>query len=89
MTIPAIIDEASFQAAQQQLHRNRALASRNRKYDYLLLGGRFRCGRCGRSMTGFPLKGVRYYRCNGRNQMMDPSLQCRGSIQAGRIEPQV
>jgi site-specific DNA recombinase len=89
LTIPTIIDEATFQAVQQQLHRNRVLAVRNRKYDYLFLGGRFRCGRCGRSMTGYPLKGVRYYRCNGRNQMMDPSLRCRGSIQAATIESQV
>jgi site-specific DNA recombinase len=67
LTIPTILDEATFQAAQQQLQRNRALATRNRKHDYLFGGGRFRCGRCGRAMTGFPWRGVRYYRCNGRD----------------------
>jgi hypothetical protein len=82
LTIPAIIDEDTFQATQEQLQRNRALARRNRKYDYLFGGGRFRCGRCGRGMTGFPLWGVRYYRCNGRNQIMDRERRCRGSLQA-------
>jgi site-specific DNA recombinase len=82
LMIPAILDEGTFQAAQHQLQRNRALATRNRKYDYLFGGGRFRCGRYGRGMTGFPLRGVRYYRCNGRNQVMDPEQRCRGSLQA-------
>jgi len=89
LTIPAIIDEGIFQAAQEQLQRNRALATRNRKYDYLFGGGRFRCGRCGRGMTGFPLRGVRYYRCNGRNQVMDPEQRCRGSLQADLIESRI
>jgi site-specific DNA recombinase len=89
LTIPALIDEETFQAAQAQLQRNRALAKRNRKYDYLFGGGRFRCGRCGRGMTGFPLRGVRYYRCNGRNQIMDPAQRCRGSLQADLIETRI
>jgi site-specific DNA recombinase len=80
LTIPAMIDEETFQAAQAQLQLNRALAKRNRKYDYLFGGGRFRCGHCGRGMTGFPLWGVRYYRCHGRNQVMDPAQRCRGSV---------
>jgi hypothetical protein len=45
---PAIIDRDTFEAAQRQLERNRALATRNRNHDYLLIGGRFRCGRCAR-----------------------------------------
>jgi site-specific DNA recombinase len=89
LTIPAIIDEETFQATQAQLQRNRALAKRNRKHDYLFGGGRFRCGRCGRGMTGFPLRGVRYCRCNGRNQVMDPEQRCRGSLQADVIEARI
>jgi site-specific DNA recombinase len=89
LTIPAILDEGTFQAAQAQLQRNRALAKRNRKHDYLFGGGRFRCGRCGRGMTGYPLRGKRYYRCNGRNQVMDPEQRCRGSLQADMIEARI
>jgi hypothetical protein len=40
-------------------------------------------------MTGFPLRGVRYYRCNGRNQIMDPAQRCRGSLQADLIEARI
>ena len=40
-------------------------------------------------MTGFPLRGVRYYRCNGRNQVMDPEQRCCGSLQADRIEARI
>jgi site-specific DNA recombinase len=89
LTIPAIIDEGTFHAAQHQLQRNRALARRHRTYAYLFGGGRFRCGRCGRGMTGFPLRGVRSDRCNGRNQIMDPEQRCRGSLQADRIESRI
>jgi hypothetical protein len=40
-------------------------------------------------MTGFPLRGVRYYRCNGRNQIMDPKRRCCGSLQADLIESRI
>ncbi len=36
--VPALITEETFQAVQQQLHTNRAVAKRNTKYDYLLQG---------------------------------------------------
>jgi site-specific DNA recombinase len=85
----AMLDEATFHAAQQQLQRNRMLSPRHRKYEYLLIGGRFRCGRCGRAMTGFPMKGVRYYRCNGRTTLMDPAQWCHGHIKAAIAEERV
>jgi site-specific DNA recombinase len=50
--IPAIIAADDFQAAHAQPARNKALDQRNRKYDYLFIGGRLRCGRCGRAVTG-------------------------------------
>lgn len=50
--IPAIIDEETFQAVQALLARNKALAKRNRRREYLFSGGRLRCGRCGRAMVG-------------------------------------
>jgi site-specific DNA recombinase len=87
--IPLIIDEATFQAAPRQLQRNRALAVRNRKHEYLLVGGRFRCGRCGRAMTGLPGTGVLYYRCGASYQVPDLALRCRGSIRADEAEQRV
>jgi hypothetical protein len=88
-SIPPILDEATFEAVQHQLQRNRALAKRNRKYEYLLIGGRFRCGRCGRGMVGTPIKGVRYYRCNTINRVIEPGLRCRGSIRAEEAERRI
>ncbi len=48
---PAIIDEATFEAAQSALRRNKELAKRNGKNDFLL-GERVRCARCGRPYWG-------------------------------------
>ncbi len=92
ITIPALIDEATCQAVQAQLQRNAALGQRRRKYEYLFLGGRLRCGRCGRAMSGYSTpQGKRRYRCSrprwqiGEN---DPPL-CGGSVYADILETQV
>jgi site-specific DNA recombinase len=88
--VPAIIDRETFDAAQRQLERNRALAMRNRKHEYLLSGGRFRCGRCGRTMTGrTPPNGSRRYSCNSLRTPHDPEHTCRGSVAAEEVERQV
>jgi hypothetical protein len=55
-----------------------------------LLGGRLRCGRCGRGMTGICRKPhIRYYHCNSHSQLMDPALRCPGSLRADMVEPDV
>jgi Recombinase/Recombinase zinc beta ribbon domain len=73
--VPAIIDRETFHAAQRQLERNRTLAKRYRKYKYLLSGGRFRCGRCGRTMTGrAPPNGSRRYSCKSLRTPHDPGI---------------
>lgn len=90
VAIPAIIDEETFLAAQVQLRRNRERSPRNRKYEYLLVGGRLRCGRCGRTVTGAgTARGRRYYRCASRNAIVDRQLQCRGSLEANDVESRV
>jgi site-specific DNA recombinase len=87
--VPAIIDRDTFEAAQWQLERNRALATRNRKHDYLLIGGRFRCGRCGRAMTARAPKGRRRYYCNSLRTPHDHEHTCRGWAAAEDVECQV
>ena len=47
----AIIAPTLFDAAQKRLQRNKELAQRNRKNEYLL-SGFFRCGTCNKSMLG-------------------------------------
>ena len=89
VSIPAIIAADVFQAVQAQLARNKALAQRNRKYDYLFIGGRLRCGRCGRAMTGEAPHGLRRYRCSSRTTFTDPSKRCKGYVNANDAEGRV
>ena len=86
LTIPAIIDDGTFQAAQAPLQRHQALARRHRTHDDLFGGGRCRCGR---GMTGFPRRGGRDDRCHGRHQVMAPEQRCRGSFQADLIAARI
>jgi|SRR5882724_4397626 len=89
VAVPAIIAPEVFAAVQAQLARNKALAQRNRKYDYLLSGGRLRCGRCGLAMTGEAPLGSRRYRCSSRATFMDPAKRCRGYVNADDVEGRV
>ena len=86
--VPPIIDDATFHAAQAQLSRNKRLARRNRRHEYLLAGGRFRCGRCGRTMSGFTAPITRRYRCTSVCTL-PPHERCRVSIKADEVERRV
>ncbi len=48
--VPAIVDAATWDAAQRQLKENKSLAKRNLKHEQLL-NGLVYCGKCGRKMT--------------------------------------
>jgi Recombinase zinc beta ribbon domain len=89
-SIPAIIDAATFEAAQEALRLRQLHAPRNRKVEYLFLNGRLRCGRCGRTMSGFSRHpGWRYYRCSSRFSIIDPALRCSHTLRADRAETEV
>jgi site-specific DNA recombinase len=62
--ITPIVDEATWDRAQQQLSRNKVQASRNAKREYLLRGLVF-CPSCGRRWTGRYKNHLNraYYRC--------------------------
>jgi site-specific DNA recombinase len=87
--VPPILDQATFHAAQHQLQRNRELSPRNKKREYLLSGGRLRCGRCGRAMTGGAYRATKRYRCSSLGQVLDPEARCYGQVKADEVEPQV
>jgi site-specific DNA recombinase len=90
LAIPPIIDVVTFQAAKAALTRHKALAKRNRKYEYLFTSAWLRCGRCGRGMTGISWKpSIRYYHCSSHHNNLDPRLRCAGSVRADVLEPQV
>lgn len=89
IAVPSIIDPKIFEGAQVQLSRNQRLARRNRKYEYLLVGGRLRCGQCGSTLSGGNKQGIPYYLC-GRKHFQDAAAaHTRRSIQARKIEPLV
>jgi site-specific DNA recombinase len=88
--VPAIVDQQTFDTAQAQLRKNQVTARRNRKHEYLLAGGFFRCAQCGRMMTGrVTPKGKRRYRCTSRVNVLDIQKRCRGSILADDVESRV
>jgi hypothetical protein len=90
LAVPPIIDAATFLAAKTALGRHKQTATRNRKHDYLFVGARLRCGRCGRGMTGASRRpGGWYYRCNSRYTITDRALRCSGSLRTDDVEQRV
>ncbi len=88
--VPPLIDEATFEAAQAHRVVNVQQSRRNRKYEYLFVSGRLRCGQCGAAMIGqLNSHGSRRYRCGrgrlARYDVVAPHI--RRSIQASAIEP--
>jgi len=67
VTVPAIVDQETWEAAQERAEANRYKSGR-RKYDYLL-SGRAKCGLCARNIRGTSTGGTKhaylYYRCAG------------------------
>jgi len=88
--VPPIIDPAMFEAAQAQLQRNKIQAKRNRKYEYLFVSGRLRCGQCSRAMFG-ALGGLQrpQYRCTRKPFQDVVAPHSRRSVQVTAIEPVV
>jgi site-specific DNA recombinase len=66
-SVPAIIDEETFDRVQARLSQNRAFAARNNTAHPYLLRGLVSCGACGLACMGRHLRpGYRYYCCRGK-----------------------
>ena len=85
-TVPALVDAATWDRAQAQLVRNRALSTRNAKHQYLLRG-LITCAACGVRYAGtINTRGKagtwvgHYYRCGSQLGALhpDPARRCRG-----------
>ena len=85
-----IVEQATFEAVQAQLARNKVQATRNRKYDYLLINGRLRCGQCGKAMHGtMGGKDDPQYRCPQPRYQDIVAPHTRRSVQVRALEPMV
>ena len=69
--VPAIIDRATWEQAQNQLEANSTFSPRNNTRHTYLLRGLVHCGICGRTYCGVTNKSggreYQYYVCNQRN----------------------
>lgn len=68
VTVPAIIDNKTWQLAEKRRAQNKAMAARNTRHDYLLRA-LLRCGRCGSAITAQAMSTPNgrpnlYYRCS-------------------------
>jgi site-specific DNA recombinase len=84
LSVPAIIDVATFERAQAQLKRNsEVLSGRNDKRVYILRG-LLRCGKCRNRIHGCASHGHAYYRCAGRDPQQSKGERCRAPCVLGQ-----
>ncbi len=92
VSVPQIIDRATWEAAQARREYNKRTSKRNRKHDYLL-SGHVRCAVCNYSMTGqmrWRGGGNRFYRCGKyRFTGMENYLCGRKQVRADLLEEKV
>ena len=85
----AMIDAETFKRAQVRLQRNKELAKRNRKNEYLLTG-HFRCGKCNKVMFGTcknPNTNPRYfYRCSSSIKRLWKCDNAKKEISMGNVD---
>jgi site-specific DNA recombinase len=74
VTIPAIIERATFDAAQERLRKGKANSPRNERHPYLLRSMIF-CAKCGRRYAGQFTHGTRVYTCPS-NQSYNKAARC-------------
>jgi site-specific DNA recombinase len=85
VSVPALVDAATWDAAQGQKVRNSCKAKRNAKRDYLLTGI-IKC-ECGRSMSGAGTQEHYYYYCSSRTSYRKAERPCNAKgIPAAAVE---
>jgi len=78
ISVPPIIDLATFHAAAGRAQVNQIFSPRNLQNDGYLLRRLVRCGRCGYSCASVADTGQRkYYRCHGRMNTFLPAERCK------------
>jgi len=85
VSVPPIVDRASWQAAQERRAYNKRMSKRNAKRKYLLRG-RVRC--CGYTMVGNCTRGRMMYRCNGDHvKRFEQGERCGKFVWCGVLDP--
>jgi site-specific DNA recombinase len=70
VSVPAIIEQEMFDAAQARLDQNKQMARRNNKSHDYLLRGLVSCGQCKLSSNGRTVGKYHYYKCRGRTDAL-------------------
>lgn len=82
VSVPSILDEEIFNAAQERMKANKKQKGKNRKHFYVL-GGMLKCGLCGNSMSGITkVQGKRkwgYYKCNAHHLPKRYGFKCENA----------
>lgn len=88
--VAPIVDENTWNKAQEVLSENRIFSPRNTKREYLLTG-KIKCSLCERNFTGLEYIGYRYYACNNfRLKNRNNPTKCTNSIiRADAIENEI
>jgi len=69
VSVPGIIDQEIFDAAQSRLEKNKNMARRNNKSHNYLLRSLVSCGQCHLSSTGRSQGKYHYYKCRGKTDV--------------------
>jgi len=90
VTVPALLDQALWDQAQERLRMNQRFATRNNKRHFYLLRSLLVCGACGRTLAGRVSDRHAYYYCTNRGKNRDPDVPRHSCSIAGPIiEPLV
>ena len=88
--VESIVDEDTWNKAQEVLKENNITSKRNSKREYLLTG-KIRCSLCGKTFTGLEYRGYRYYICsNFKFKNNSDPTKCKNTlIRADAIENEI
>ncbi len=87
ISVPPLVDEATWQAAQERLEMNARFAQRNSRRTYLLRG-LLVCGTCGYTLQGRTQRGIVYYTCTHGGVHCPPGVPRHTcSVRGDVVEP--
>jgi site-specific DNA recombinase len=90
INVPLVLDQTSWQQAQERLAMNQKFSARNNTQHFYMLRGLLVCHRCGRTLTGRNSNGRVTYYCTNRGKHRNPEVEPhRCSVSGEIVEPLV